>query len=332
MGANMRRQDNFLAGYRALTESSPPENSNKKRRINKNTEAAQSIIEHYLRMDKALVESSEASELVDMADRLEEKDLNSPNTSFVRGWMLAEASLAGDEALSWEERTELLDRAETAFDSAVKPIDKNKLFTDYRYRIALAIAHLPLIRAIVDGDVASDVQESVTEDVLEIGNTISDREHLSGLTHEISMMALIHMMKDPRYITIPSTYRGGNGTYHKSQTHDLSLIKQHYGTIRQVQPIEVKTHVSDDHRQRYWSTLLSSEAVISSLGGNPIVFNKSMLDVFNERASEGQIEAVQVAMDSLIQSLKNYRITGRPQKCAFRTATRFYGRNQFIAV
>ncbi len=329
----MRRQDNFLVGYRALTESPPPDNSTKKKqRVDKNTKVTQNIINHYLRMNKVLVRSSGASELVDMADMLEDKESNLPNTLCIKGWMLAEASLAGDEAFSWEDRVELVDRAEKAFNGAIQPVNKNKLFTDHRYRIALAIAHLPLIRAIVDGDVTSDIQESVTEDVLEIGNTISDREHLSGLTHEISMMALIHMMKDPRYVAIPSTYRGGNGTYHKSQTHDLSLIKQHYGTIRQVQPIEVKTHVSDGHRQRYWSTLLSSEAVISSLGGNPLVFNKSMLDVFNKRGSEGQLEAVQVAMDSLIQSLKSYRMTGRPQKRAMHTATRFYGRNQFIAV
>ena len=129
---------------------------------------------------------------------------------------------------------------------------------------------------------------------------------------------------------IPSTYRGGNGMHHKSQTHDLSLIKQHYGAIRQIQPLEIKTTVADHHRQRYWSTLLSSGTIISSLSNNPAVFNRSMLDVFNGNVSEAQFQAVQVAMDSLVQSLKTYRTAGKPKRHSMHTVTQFYGRNQFI--
>lgn len=326
----MRRHGNTLTGYRALTETVPtPPPSGRPKDVN--SKAAQSIIGHYLRMNKVLVRSSGAAELVDMADRLEDKEADSSNTMSIRGWMLTEASLAGDQAFSWKERNELLDRAETAFGTAIIPANEYKIFTDHRYRIALAMAHLPLIRAVVDGDVTSDVQESVTQDVLEIANTVRlAPERLNGLSHELSMMGLIHMMNDPRYVVIPSTYRGGNGMHHKSQTHDLSLIKQHYGAIRQIQPLEIKTTVADHHRQRYWSTLLSSGTIISSLSNNPAVFNRSMLDVFNGNASEAQFQAVQVAMDSLVQSLKTYRTTGKPKRHSMHTVTQFYGRNQFI--
>ncbi len=330
IGASMRGNSNTLVGYRALTETLPVARTSKQLR-DADTRAAQSIIVRYLQMDKTLVESSDAAKLVDMADKLEEKDAHSSNTMLIRGWMLAEASLAGGEDFSWSERTELLDRSEVAFDAAIVPTNKDKLLTDHRYRIALAIAHVPLIRAIVDGDVTENVQASVTQDVLEIANTVNADEHLPGLAHELSMMGLMHMMQDPRYVVIPSTYRGGNGTHHKSQTHDLSLIKQHYGQIRQVQPIEVKSSVVDRHRERYWSTLLSSATIISSLGDDPDAFNRSMLEVFNGNASDMQFEAVQVAMNGVVQSLKAYRTTGKPKEDLAPTLTQFYGRNQFIA-
>ncbi len=328
----MMRQGDTLVGYRALTET-PPVGSPPKKARGPNGKAIRSVINHYLKMNKVLVGPSGAAQLVSMADRLEEKGASSSNALSIKGWMLAEASLAGHLAFSWDERADLLDRAEAAFSEAAEPIDENRRFTDNRYRIALAMSHVPLIRAVVDGNVTNDIQESVTQDVLEITNTIPENnnpDRLYGLAHELSMMGLIHMMKDSRYVTIPSTYRGGNGTYHKSQTHDLTLIKQHFGHIRQVQPIEVKGHVVDRHRQRYWSTLLSSEELISNLSVDPMVFNRSMLEVFNGNASEAQFEAVQVAMSSLVASLKTYRMTGKPKRHSMNTPTRFYGRNQFM--
>lgn len=331
----MRKRESTLTGYHALTEIPPPivpTHSASLRRLDRKSKTTRTIVDRYLRMDKGIVGSADAEELADMADRLEQEHVRSSNVLYIQGWMLTEASLAGDEAFSWEDRAGMLERAEHAFGEAVKPSSEAGRYTDRRYRIALTMAHLPLVRAIVNRDVTEKVQDIVTEDVLEIANTIACRRfHLSGLAHEMSVFGLMHMMKDPRYVAIPSTYRGDNGIHHKEQAHDLSLIKQHFGAIRQIQPVEIKSRVSDEHRKRYWSTLLSTSAVIVSPNDDPITFNRSMLDMLNGRASNRQITDVALARDSLALSLKKYRNTGRPVGGVAHTLTRFYGRNQSLA-
>lgn len=250
---------------------------------------------------------------------------------YVRGWMLSEASLAGGQVFSSEDRLSMIGEARRSFtDSMAVSADlKPNLFTDSRYRKALAIAHLPLIEAIINGNVKPETQELVVRDSLMISRTISNATRPTGLVHEINTLSLINMMKDPRYIAMPSTYRGDSGIYNRSQTHDISLIKQHYGKIRQIQPIEVKSHVSDDHRDLYWPTLISSDTIASVARGDPLVLSGYMLDVLNGKSSEECMLLVQVATNSLTNLLKVYRRTGRPPKSIMQTPTRFYGRNQY---
>lgn len=332
----MRMHESTLIGYKALTEpSSAVKPSLKHDKLNHNSSEAKRIIGNYLRINKVLVGGYGSLQLEEMAEKLENEKAVSLEALHIQGWMFAEASLAGSDVFSWEERTAMIEKAQDAFSGAISLNGRckngNNLYTSRRYRIALAMAHLPLIQAIVDGDVTKQVQYSVTEDVFSIARTIDqDDRGLYGLSHELSMLGLIHMMKDPRYVGIPSTYRSDNGVHKKQQTHDISLIKQHFGKVRQIQPIEVKSLVSDDCRKQYWSTLLSSREIIPSEHGDPNIFNESMAAVFFDKANATpkQQMDVNIATSALVSTLKSYRTTGKPAGCNMKTTTRFYGLHQ----
>ena len=332
-----------LIGYSALTRSVSPKDkvdliSEQSRHRHSNVDNV--ILGRYLRMDKVLVGKKGANDLLQMADKLCNDGSRAPYVQYARSWMLIEASLASGEFLSTQDRVELLSDATVTINDAIRLAlsnsgQKKTRYNDNIIRMSLAMAHIPLIKSIVNGDVDEHTQNLVKLDTISIaGEYIKHTpvKRRSGLAHEMVTLCLLHAIGDPKYVSIPSTLRGDNGIYNKSQTRDISVIKQHFGEIRQVQPIEVKSHINDLHRSSYWPTLLSGKDILERPDGSMqthAMILGALKAMHEKRGREVQIEMIAHAMGRLVSKLAEYKATGRPKEGRrMHTKTRFYGAKQ----
>lgn len=328
----------MLTGYEALQQSVSPDDRaelTSERQKHRNNPTDPRILGHYLKMNKVLVGEKGAHELGEMAHELEDHGSKVPFIQHARAWMLIESSLAAGDSMSHADRSTMLQDATGALEHALKLTlaDGNKLarYKDCSLRMALAMAHIPLAQAIVNGDVDTESQRSVASDTSSIARTYIKHvpaQQRTGLTHEMLALGLLHAIEDPRYVALPSTLRGDSGIYNKTQTHDLSVIKQHFGEIRQVQPIEVKNRVINEHRERYWPTLLSGEDLLLRPDGTlqtHMTVLRALRAAREGRANEQQRALVSYATNALITTLSRYKTTGRPIGSKMNTKTRFYG-------
>ncbi len=339
---NVSRHDTLI-GYGALTRPVSPEDEDDliyEKSRHRNSDVDNGILSRYMRINKVLVGKKGTNDLLQMADRLYEDGSGAPHTQHARSWMLMEASLASAESLSTQDRVDMLSDAKTTMGDAIRLTLANNNQKETRYsdsviRMSLAMAHIPLIESIVKGDVNDHTQSLVKLDTISIAKEYIKHtpvKRRSGLAHEMVTLCLLHAVGNPKYVSIPSTLRGDNGTYNKSQTHDLSVIKQHFGEIRQVQPVEVKNHVSDLHRSIYWPTLLSGEDILTrpdgSMQTHAMVLG-ALKAMHENRAREIQEQMIEHATGKIISKLSEYRTTGRPKNSrGLHTRTRFYGENQ----
>lgn len=231
--------------------------------------------DEYQLLGKAIVNDQGIEQLRAIGDSLEAQEL--PVYLDAAGWAYAEAGIAS-QSLTTVERVDLIGKAESIWARGiVNGLAIGEHFGgEHRYqdneghRLALNLAFVPLMKSIAIGNVRTETMHRTLRDVAEIAR--DSREslvraeargdegtmlHHKGLLFEASALMALLYMGDPRYIPMPATARADSGLYNPKQTHDVLVINQHWGEIKKVVPVEVKSMASKKARRRYRALIVS---------------------------------------------------------------------------
>ena len=237
----------------------------------------------YLRIHKILVGKATAHKLETIYENLSRE--KAPRYLSAAGWAATEAALSQPNAPA-KYRNGLLQKADVCWQQALQTqLDWNATEKEHLvehsapYHYALDLAHLPLIQAMVSGDITKAVRESVAVDVLNIaeanaiqmnlalrsGDRLAVSDHV-GVGHECNALLAFHSLKSPSLFAIPSSARADSGHHHPHQTHDLLVVQQKWGTILEMTPAEIKAKTSQNDRRRYKALLVRGKMHLSVEG------------------------------------------------------------------
>ena len=298
--------------------------------------------DEYLRIHKVVVGESGASRLQGLASELETEEL--PTYLEAAGWAYAEAGLASHQ-LSTVERIKAVTKAEKIWARGlVNSIDiGNTLGEEQQYgeneghRIALNLAYAPLIKAVIVGNVQENLMDQALLDTAEIardsvtslqlarkrGDVDAIAFHRGFLFETSALMALLYM-KDPRYIPLPATARGDSGHYHRDQTHDVSIINQHWGEIKKVIPVEIKSKASMQAKRRYKALIVPGKARLSVGSTESSDTANAFYDLVHGQASPEQRMAIEQLSTQLREMLRLYQQGITAEGVAMHSLTRFH--------
>lgn len=279
----------------------------------------------YYRIHKVFVGSSGARLLRDIHDDLNESE--SPGHLNAAGWCAAEAALV-DESASTIHRMDLIEAAENCWTRALSgqeqinaALSAEEIEDDATFRIALNLAFAPLMKSMVAGNVTEPTRERVFADVLALAQlagvqrTIASRlneveavGHLLGFEHECNAhLALLHI-NDARYVPMPSSSRGGSGTTYPNQTHDIVVINQHWGKIRKVIPLEIKSKASLSDIRRYDALVVRGKMHLSIPGRySPEYTREAFAAFYEDRAERRDIRTVYQVTSTMKELLRLYQ-------------------------
>lgn len=300
------------------------------------------VYDQYLHMHKVVVGNAGAAQLVAIAAQLETEEL--PTFLEAAGWAYAEAGLAADET-SAVERIGLVKKAENAWArSLVNTVAISEtLSTEYRYdddeghRIALNLAYAPLIKSIIIGNVRPETLRRTLVDTAEIAHdskfsldrayehndTNAAAFHRGFLFESSALMALLYM-EDPRYVPLPSTSRADSGYYHRDQTHDISIINQHWGGVKKVVPVEIKSKASQRDKRRYKALIIPGKLRLSVGGVDPRDTTEAFYAHTHGNATTEQEAAIEQLSTQLREMLRLYQRGMSAEGVAMNSLTRFY--------
>ncbi len=296
----------------------------------------------YLKIHKVALGPSGSDELELIADELSQE--------YMPRFLDASASAYSEIALhdsmrTKEERLMLVDKAQRIWTDALKTESKiqsseySALFdeVEMQYRLALSLAFVPLMRAIVDGNVTDEVRSQVFSDTVAMGNLVSIEMHryheagsrdevraFAGLCHEINALNVLQYLDDPRYIPFPSTARADSGYYHPEQTHDIMLLNQHWGTIKKVIPIEIKSRTSLRDRKRYKALMIRGRMHLATDGYDPTKTADAFYRVSRGEAEENDVTSLERVSGDIREMLRLYQQGITPDLLSMRSITRFY--------
>ena len=280
----------------------------------------------YLQMHKVFVGESGARKLVEIGDQLSGEEL--PHYLDAAGWAYAEAGLvlAKESAVS---RVELIKAAEECWKQSLQ--NQQYLLDDRApgglyeetggHRTAMNLAYAPLMKAVAVGNVTTGVRERTFADNLAITqlNNLQlrfatkehDRDAVAahvGFAHEANAMLTLLGLNDPRYIPLPSSARADTGYYHQNQTHDITVINQHWGDIKKVIPLEIKAKASARDRERYKALIVRGKMHLSVAGSNdPTRTTEAFSNVYNDIATPEDVHIVDHASSTVLNLLKLYQ-------------------------
>lgn len=298
----------------------------------------------YMNIHKVFVGDSGAEKLVAISDALKEEWL--PDYLNVAGWAAVEASLVSSSKTTVD-RMKLMDQAEISWQSALTHQSELTQSTERKwlcedtdeFRIALNLAYLPLMKSIVAGNVTRKVRHDTFADTLAIaqlsaiqlqlaskeGNIDAVGDHL-GLGHECNALLAFLYANDPNYLPIPSSYRAGSGYEYRNQTHDISIINQHWGEIQKVFPVEVKAAASIRDRQRYKALIVRGKMHLAVAGRHrPMDTTNAFADVYSGSADERSVRTVHHATNTVRDLLDLYQKGDRPiEFIDYKTRTHFH--------
>lgn len=280
--------------------------------------------ESYLRMHKVLVGSATADELITIHEQLKNEVM--PRYLTVAGWSAAEAALVAD-GLSTAAKLQLLDAAVDCWERGLvmqlryNQSDKQHLI-EYAapYRSALDLAVAPLLKGIISGDVTSKTCQSVFADCLAIaeaneiqqglawssGNSEAAAEHV-GFGYECNALLTLNRLQSPTWFAIPALARADTGYHHNRQTHDLLVIRQKWGEIQSVVPVEVKSAASARDRERYQALLVRGKMHLSLDGFHrPGETLRALGAVYRGDASKREQQTVHRVSNRFMEMLQDY--------------------------
>jgi len=304
----------------------------------------------YLQMPKTLVNSEGAEKLIEIGDELVNETM--PRFLDAAGWAFAEAGLALSDD-SAERRIELVKKAEAVWRRAlVNDLNLGRKYNEewtanenMSHRLAMNLAYSPLIKSIIVGNVTDVIRTSVMRDTTALatdsarvmdelythGNVKASEMHFGFLFEANALMTLLNM-DDARYIALPSTARADSGYYHSAQTHDISIINQHWGEIRKVIPVEIKSHSTRKQRERYQALLIRGKMHLSVKDHDPRSTVKVFQSIIDGTASEKDITSIESMSAKLRDMLRLYQKGITSEGIATNSLTRFYNADKAAEV
>lgn len=281
--------------------------------------------EQYLRIHKVFVGPQTANVLEAVHGQLSEESL--PRYLTVAGWAAAEAALV-QTAASSQRRLNLLDEAVDCWDRAARnQMLLNQGDRPYMvehstpYRLAMDIATAPLLKGIVLGDVSDSIMDSVFNDCLEIAvantaayhDAVARRDHEAiadhtGFGYECNALLALNRLKIKTWFAVPALARSDSGHHHPEQSHDLSIIRQKWGDIKSVIPVEIKSAANARAKRRYKSLLVRGKMHLSEPGK---YLHTETLDaieaVHTGEANKLQTKIADQASVKFLEMLRDYR-------------------------
>jgi len=299
----------------------------------------------YMNMHKVFVGKSGGRTLIEISEGLGGEWL--PDYLNAGGWAAAEAGLVCDDLKS-SERMQLLDRAERYWQTALTnqqildddPTKEHMTDPTDQLRLAINLAFTPIMKAIVAGNVTRKIREQTFADTLAISqlssaqmNLASTHGHIDtvgdhlGFGHECNALLALLYVNDPNYVPIPSTYRAGSGYEYRSQTHDITVINQHWGTIHRVLPAEIKASASFRDKQRYKALIIRGKMHLTLPGKHqPAETTNAFGRCFEGTASEQDKQVVSHATNTIKELFSLYQKGECPDEFKqIRTQTKFHG-------
>jgi len=304
----------------------------------------------YLQMPKFIVNAEGARELIEMGDELSKETM--PRFLDAAGWAYAEAGLALNEDTA-EHRIQLVKEAERMWHRAlVNDLDLSRHYKEewtrneeMSHRLALNLAFAPLVKSIIVGNVTDSVRESVMRDtaaiatdsaramdeLFEQGEERTSSVHLGFLFEANALMTLLYM-NNSQYVPLPSTARADSGYYHPSQTHDISIINQHWGEIKKVIPMEIKSRSGRRDRERYKALLIRGKMHLSVHQYDPRSTVRAFQGIVDGTASDKEVASIDNISSRLRNMLKLYQQGVTPEGLAMNSLTRFHDANKAAEV
>lgn len=298
--------------------------------------------DRYLHIHKVIVGEGGASELSLLGEELEAQDL--PTYLDAAGWAYAEAGLAA-RSKPTVERIALVGKAEEAWRRGlVNSVDiGRKLGAEYQFgdneghRTALNLAFAPLIKSIIVGNVRPNIMRQAFLDTAEIAHdsklsldraykendVITSAFHRGFLFEASALMALLYM-EDARYVPLPATARGDSGYYFREQTHDISIINQHWGEIKKVVPIEIKSKASLRDKRRYKALVIQGKLRLSVGSIDPRDTTEAFYDLVHGTSTVEQFVAIEQLSTQLREMLRLYQLGISAEGFAMNSLTRFH--------
>lgn len=298
--------------------------------------------DQYLHIPKVLVDEQGVDELQVLAEALEGQEL--PNYLEAAGWAYAEAGITSN-SLSTVERVELVSKAEKIWARGLvnsvnigEALGSQYQFGDNEgHRIALNMACAPLMKSVIIGNVREETMQRTFYDIAEIAHDSclsldqayerDDRDaaaHHRGFLFEASALMALLYMEDPRYVPLPATARGDSGYYNRDQTHDISIINQHWGEIRKVIPVEIKSKASMQAKRRYKALIVPGKLRLSVGSTESRDTAEAFYEVANGTASTEQAVAIEQLTAQLREMLRLYQRGVSAEGIATNGLTRFY--------
>jgi hypothetical protein len=227
----------------------------------------------YLLMHKVLVGRKGGRQLDGIYHSLRDEEL--PRYLAAAGSAAMEAALVRTEVPT-RDRLTLIDEGVACWDRSLGiQQDLNAHAPDWwvdnsgPYRAALNMAVSPLFKGLVLGYIPRLLCRQVFEDCLNIaqanavriqlmaneGNALGVGDHV-GFGYECNALLGFNRRFAGSRFVIPSFARADSGHHHSQQTHDLSLVEQERGAIKNITPIEIKASINRRDKERYKALLV----------------------------------------------------------------------------
>lgn len=281
--------------------------------------------EQYLKIHKVFVGPQTAQTLEQIHEGLRDESL--PRYLSVAGWAAAEAALVQDH-LPAKHRLGLIEAAVDCWERGARnqmylnQSDKAHLI-EYStpYRLALDIAITPMLRGIVLGNITDKILDDVFEDCLAIAEAnaaeyaaalqVSDHERIadhSGFGYECNALLAFNRLKIKTWFAIPALARSDSGHHHPEQSHDLSVIRQKWGEIKGVIPVEIKSAANARAKRRYKSLLVRGKMHLSQPGKYPPTETLAAIKAVHVGNSDKeQRQIADEASTRFLKMLRDYR-------------------------
>ena len=280
----------------------------------------------YLKIHKILVGSSGGKQLESIFESLQKEQL--PRLLHAAGWAAVESGLAQTEKTALERNT-LVESGVACWMQALsrqaiinEDGEHQWLIEDSpRYRLALDIAHAPLFQAIIAGNLTPQTKKNAIEDTMRISalaqsqlalaSSIGNRDAMadfSGFGYECNGLIVLNTITDSREAAVPSSSRADSGHHYREQTHDLTLISQHWGAIRNITPIEIKAAASRRDRERYHALIIRGKMHLSVPGKHSSRHTLESLIRYHEgNPTPEDVQIVTHAKETIIDLLRLYK-------------------------
>jgi hypothetical protein len=296
----------------------------------------------YLKIHKVALSEGGHQALLEIAQSLEQEYM--PLYLDASAWSYAELAMF-DANRPQEDRLAFLEQAKELWSTGLErqvqleTTPYSVVFDEYdeSYRMATSLAFLPLMRVLVNGDVDSTTRNEVLKDVSSIALTVSDdiekmmeagynsnAKQSSGLLHELNALMVLLTIDDPRYVPLPSTARADSGYYYPEQTHDISILNQHWGKIKKVLPVEIKSRPSRKDRLRYNALLIRGRMHLTPDGVDPLKTTHALYSHAQGDPDLGDTLIVERLKNDLRRMLSLYQQGGSSNGIALNSLTKFY--------